>query len=308
MVYKSNGFHYSDFMESENLELVKKEILTLSHIHSRVNTGNEVYENRIESFLKYCKERKIDPDLSAVRLYMKEESLSSSTKKLTKTAIKSKLTLFYENYPELLREIERNFKGIKTGKKQTIGINPQDCYDPREIDLIIERLNSKPISKKYNTDPLRYKKISLILWTLFNTGMRISELIGIKMVNIHLNGIAKIKITGKGDKEREIFLPREKVNEIMEVFSSREYLFESSGKNKKYDRVNLSKLLKREIESVYPEKHFHPHLLRHSFGTYQIISKKKSVKAISNYLGHSSTAITQDLYVHDNLKYEDLFD
>ena len=288
-------------MDSKELELIKTEIDL-----SQAKTGNPIYDNRVKSFLQYCKDHKLKPDLSGVGSYMKDDSISIATKKLTKTGIKKALQTIYKNYPQLLEEIERNFKGIKTGKKQTISINPQDCYTPEEIDLIIERLNSKPVSRKFNTDELRFKKLSLIVWTLFHSGMRISELIGIRTDNIHLNGIAKIKIIGKGSKEREIFLPRNKVEEIKKVFQSGEYLFQNNS-GKKFDRVNLTKLLKKEIESVY-EKHFHPHLLRHSFGTYQIISKKKSVKAISNYLGHSSTAITQDLYVHDNLKYEDLFD
>jgi site-specific recombinase XerD len=273
---------------------------------TKIDTNKKTYNDRLKAFQTFCNEGNHEVGIESLNLYMQQDSIKSSTKRTTKSAVYKALKIAYKSNPMALRELEENFKEIKTGKKQTIGVNLSECYNENEINDLLKKLASKEVSKKHNTDVLRYKKISLILWTLFNSGLRISELIGIRLDRIHLNGIAKISITGKGNKERTIFLPREKVEEIKSLFNSKVYLFENNS-GKKFDRVNLTKLLKIEIESV-SNKPFHAHLTRHSFATTQIISKKKSIKSISNYLGHSSTAITQDLYVHDNLEYKDLFE
>lgn len=273
---------------------------------SKVKTGVPAYDQRLKAFQTFCNSKKMEVGLDSLKKYVSDDSLSVSTKKTTKTALLQALRKVYKHYPKELKDLEEGFKEIKTGKRQTIGIDFSECYSEKEIDFIIQALAKKTPSKKFNTDIQRFKKLSLIVWTLFNTGLRISELLSIRLDRIHLNGIAKLTVSGKGKKEREIFLPRNKVDEIKKVFKSKTYLFENN-KGKKLDRINLTKILKAEIESVLPEKNFHPHLLRHSFATNQIISKKKSVKSISTYLGHSTTAITQDLYVHDNLEYSDLF-
>ena len=122
---------------------------------------------------------------------------------------------------------------------------------------------------------------------------------------MHLNGKATIKVLGKGSKERTVYLPKDAVMEIREVFESAdsEYLF-CNNLGRMMNRENLTNELSKALKSNYPD--FHPHKLRQSFATKEIISKKKSVKAVSKYLGHSSTAITQDLYVHDELEFDDL--
>jgi integrase/recombinase XerD len=54
-------------------------------------------------------------------------------------------------------------------------------------------------------------------------------------------------------------------------------------------------------------KNISPHTLRHSFCTNMLLVKNKSLKAVSNYVGHSSTSITADMYVHSQLVPEDVF-
>lgn len=52
-------------------------------------------------------------------------------------------------------------------------------------------------------------------------------------------------------------------------------------------------------------RHISAHTLRHSWATRKL-KEGKSLKAVSRYLGHSSTAITADLYIHDDLTWNDL--
>ncbi|MFP4460509.1 MAG: tyrosine-type recombinase/integrase [Candidatus Zixiibacteriota bacterium] len=50
----------------------------------------------------------------------------------------------------------------------------------------------------------------------------------------------------------------------------------------------------------------HFHTLRHSFATHALIDHKRSLKAVSRYLGHSTKAITADFYIHGDLTIDDI--
>jgi len=71
--------------------------------------------------------------------------------------------------------------------------------------------------------------------------------------------------------------------------------------------VNNIIFIKNKCQPVNSVKNISPYTLRHSFCTNMLLVKNKSLKAVSNYVGHSSTSITADMYCHDQLKVEDVF-
>ena len=287
------------------MELSKRQTDSLTSILAAYSTGKPAYDSRLKAYTNFCKDKAIPAGTESLQKYIK--SLHSvSTKNLTKTAVMTALKSIYENEPAKLYELEKVFKSVKAGRKNSIAIKADEVYSEETVNVMIEELSSRQnLSKKNNTDPAKFQKLGLIVWTLFNTGLRISELTGIRNQDVSLNGKATIKVLGKGSKERTVYLPKDAVMEIREVFESAdsEYLF-CNNLGRMMNRENLTNELSKALKSNYPD--FHPHKLRHSFATKEIISKKKSVKAVSKYLGHSSTAITQDLYVHDELEFDDL--
>lgn len=163
-----------------------------------------------------------------------------------------------------------------------------------QVDTQIDVNDLKIVLQKRN-------KTTIIIKVLANTGLRISELIGIKNKDIDdykRNGrdYKKIRIVGKRNKERFIYLAVELFNEIKNIFNSDcKYLFHSST-GKILNRVNLHKQIK-QVFKRYTGKVIHPHCLRHFFATYKINNEKRDIKAVSKYLGHSKTSITLDMYV-----------
>lgn len=151
-------------------------------------------------------------------------------------------------------------------------------------------------------------RTSVIINTLANTGLRLSELINIKHSDIDdyiVRGqtFKRVRIVGKRKKERFIYLSEQLYNTIRQTFTAKsEYLFHSKV-GRKLDRANLYKEIKRTFKT-YTGKEVHPHSLRHFFATYKINSEKQDIKAVSKYLGHSSTAITLDMYVDTALSAE----
>jgi len=151
-------------------------------------------------------------------------------------------------------------------------------------------------------------RTAVIIKTLANTGLRISELINIKhgdIENYRMGGetYKRVRIVGKRKKERFIYLSEELYQDIRRAFTGEsEYLFHSES-GRILNRVNLYKQI-RQAFKAYTGKDVHPHSLRHFFATHKIKIEKQDIKAVSKYLGHSGTAITLDMYVDTALSAE----
>ena len=185
---------------------------------------------------------------------------------------------------------------LKPYKLQTVPISEDKILSKDEI----ERL------KKYTS-----RKQSLIIAFLYHTGLRVSELVDIKLSDIRENGkYFYIGIIGKGDKFREIKCRKDLLNQIREAFQGKKYLFETSSyKNgteggKQLSRHYIGRFI-RQAGQKYIGKQISPHKLRHSMASH-LIKDGVSIKAVSSYLGHSSVKTTLDLYVHDELDFDDL--
>ena len=145
----------------------------------------------------------------------------------------------------------------------------------------------------------------LILELFYGTGIRLSELIGLKCQSVDLMG-KKITVLGKRNKYRIIPLLEVELNLIQDYLLERNKLF---GKN------NLSFLLTDNGAELYPmfvqrkvKKYLEyvstitkksPHIIRHSFATH-LLNRGADLNAIKELLGHSSLAATQ-IYTHNTI-------
>ena len=225
----------------------------------------------------------------SIRAYLESlSSFSASVQQKAKCAIKQSLERSTINPLNLLL-IEREFKKIKT-KKADKKILSNKVLTKKEIEF----LKSKAT-----------KRMALILELLEITGLRISELINLKLKDIDCSsqGHCIAKVLGKGKKERRVYLHETHVDRCLEIFNSQSYLLETKGGNK-YIRNNINKEFRRL--SLKVDIKFTPHSLRHSFATHTLICRGRSLKSVSSYLGHSTTALTADMYIHDSLKPEDV--
>jgi integrase/recombinase XerD len=111
---------------------------------------------------------------------------------------------------------------------------------------------------------------------------------------------------GKGNKERTVVIPRSLYQEIVQEYGGKTWLFESKT-GKLLNRHNI----KRQIHKAGQRAGFvdlSPHTLRHARATDMLLNKNLSLKVVSKYLGHSSTSITADMYIHDEFDARALFD
>ncbi|WCL50988.1 tyrosine-type recombinase/integrase [Leptospira sp. GIMC2001] len=193
-------------------------------------------------------------------------------------------------------------KTIKVAKIERT-IHSEKTLSEKEISKLIKD-TLKIEGRGWNRGNKR-ERYALIIECLSITGLRISELIHIKLKDCKKQkGIVYIQIMGKGSKPRRIFIPEKLFDKIKLEFNSNEYLF-TSVQGKKYNRAMLYQDI-RDLGIRILNREIGLHTFRHSFATREI-KKRGSVKAVQKYLGHSSSAITEQMYNHDEITPEDLF-
>ena len=129
---------------------------------------------------------------------------------------------------------------------------------------------------------------------LFGTGVRLQEACDLRTDDISHD---KIRVRGKGQKVREIYLPpevREAIDDYMTVRenSDREFLFTSRSGRMTYEYFRR----RCEIVALKAAVKFHPHMVRHTYAT-ELLKQGVSVYYVSKLLGHEDLSSTQ-IYLH----------
>lgn len=155
-------------------------------------------------------------------------------------------------------------------------------------------------------------RLKAMIHLLYASGIRVSELISIKMAQLSYDRINNklnnhISILGKGNKER-ISIMNEQAVEALEKYieirpkyfsslNSEEYLFPSSSKQGFMTRQNFALLLKQIAlkANLNPQK-ISPHILRHTFASH-LLEGGADLRVIQELLGHADIATTQ-IYTH----------
>lgn len=266
--------------------------MKLTTVTRGLSTANLIptYRRIVDDFNAWLNGRRLSPQL--IREYLLDDRHKSlATLSLQKQALKKALLVSLGPSVTLAAraQLDMLFKEIKVGKIES-KISHSKLLKGEEIDAILEKST--------------YRN-QLIIRFLSETGVRIAEMLNARLENCDVGeDYVFIKILGKGQKERTIFIPRDFYDQINHEFQGDVYLFESSG-HRRLDPANVWYSIRQAGKAI--GRHVHPHMFRHSFATNTLLVKGKSLKAISNYLGHSTTAITADMYVHDSLKPADLF-
>ena len=143
-----------------------------------------------------------------------------------------------------------------------------------------------------------------IIEVLYGTGIRVSELVNLKLSNIFFKENI-LKITGKGNKERFVPLGRVASAEIKKYKESRDRLkiddkFSDILFLNKYGRCltrsMIFKIISDASRSMSLEKKISPHTLRHSFATH-LLKNGADLRTIQLILGHESITTTE-IYTH----------
>ena len=140
--------------------------------------------------------------------------------------------------------------------------------------------------------------------TLYATGMRISELTGIKLADCTMQGnVVDIRVMGKGSKERHVYITRAMYSRIVECFHGELFLFET-GNGTRYVRPYVSEQIAKLTLAVLGRR-LSAHCFRHTFITHKLVETGRP-KAVSQYVGHADVGITLRIYGHDSFSPADV--
>jgi integrase/recombinase XerD len=155
-------------------------------------------------------------------------------------------------------------------------------------------------------EPLELRNRAM-LELLYGSGLRITELIELRLVDIHLN-MGFINVTGKGNKERivpigdegQFALKRYIEKGRSELKTVMGDIIFVNNRGNKISRVGFYKTLKRLAIKAGITKDISPHTLRHSFASH-LLENGVDLRMVQELLGHNDISTTQ-IYTHINKK------
>ncbi|MCK4678583.1 MAG: site-specific tyrosine recombinase XerD [Bacteroidales bacterium] len=182
-----------------------------------------------------------------------------------------------------------------------IGRKLPDTLSVEEIDSIMSNIDmSKPEGPRNKA----------ILETLYSCGLRVSELIDLKISNLYFES-GFIKVTGKGNKERLVpvgsvaikFIRQyiEHIRNHLEIKKDCSDIIFLNRRGGKLSRVMVYLIIKDLAEKSGIRKKISPHTFRHSFATH-LVEGGADLRAVQEMLGHESITTTE-IYTHLDREY-----
>ena len=171
-----------------------------------------------------------------------------------------------------------------------------DTLSIKEIDAIINAIDLSAAEGTRN---------KAIFETMYSCGLRVSELINLKISSLYLD-VGFIKVIGKGDKQRLVPIGSEAIkhigiyknnvrNHIMIKKDKEDFLF-LNRRGSQLSRVMIFLILKELVKKAGIEKNVSPHTFRHSFATH-LVEGGADLRAVQEMLGHESITTTE-IYTH----------
>nr|WP_320120120.1 site-specific tyrosine recombinase XerD [uncultured Marinifilum sp.] len=262
----------------------------------------DAYINDITKLTTFLREKNIEVSPEEVVLQHLKDFVAwindAGTSPRTQARVISGIKAFFK-YLLLEEIIEKNPTALLEAPK--IGRKLPDTLTTDEIDILVKAVDMNKSEGQRNR---------AILETLYSCGLRVSELIDLRVSNLHFR-MGFIKIHGKGNKERLIPIGKKAKKEIklylknyrgkLNIDKDSEDILFLNRRGRKLSRVMIFTIIKNLSKKVGLKKNVSPHTFRHSFASH-LVEGGADLRAVQEMLGHESI-LTTEIYTHLDREY-----
>lgn len=282
--------------------LIKRFLIYLRLEQSMSDNSVVAYTHDIELFMQYLESINHSKSLSDIHqediesflAYLYELGLSANSQARILSGIK-------KFYAYLLQEKLITENPTQLISSPSIGRHIPDILSYEEISSMIDTIDlSQPFGHRNKA----------IIETMYGCGLRVSEVISLKISNIYFKD-EFIRVIGKGNKERlipisqsiiktlNLYLEGEREQQVINPKHSDTVFINRRGNGLSRQMVFL--IIKELAEKAGIKKNIGPHTIRHSFATH-LIEGGADLRAVQQMLGHSSISTTE-IYTHISDQY-----
>ena len=177
-----------------------------------------------------------------------------------------------------------------------------DLVTPKQEKYLPESMSEAEVDKLLNSPDVANKienRDKAMIEMLYATGMRISELVNLKITDIDMKRCV-VKVFGKGSKERLVPFGETALDSLRSYLNEREQSSSKeiflSNRGKKMTRVAFWQRVKVYLIRENLKNSISPHTLRHAFATH-LLNRGADLRSVQLLLGHSDLSTTQ-IYTH----------
>lgn len=230
---------------------------------------------------------------------------------IDKTVVEGYLTLLYEKN-EKKSTIGRKLTSLRVFydyllKKGIVSVNYfSEIKNPKKDKSLPKYVKDNDIDKMFlipDTNKAYGQRNLVIIRLLYATGVRVSELVNIKLKDIDVSD-RTIRILGKGSKERVVVFGVNTQSDLKKYLSDgrrqldirgNDYLFLNKDGNRLSSRY-VRKIIDDIVVKASIKMHISPHMLRHTFAT-EMLNNGADLVSVKDLLGHESLNTTS-IYTH----------
>ena len=254
-------------------ELIRKAGLRRGLSHRTIKTYNDC----VRIFFNVCRKHPNEVKKQDIKDFL-DKLIEKNCAGNTLNVYLNALNFFYREV--LNRKLMVNIRYSKTPKTLPTVLTKE------EVMILIEAIKNP--------------KHKLMVKIIYSAGLRVSELVHLKVKDLDIERNLGWVRKGKGNKDRLFIIARSLKNELVEYISYKNLNQESwlfTGQKQGHLTVKAVQwVIKRAAKEAKIKKNVHPHTLRHSFATH-LVENGNDVYSIQSLLGHNSSETTM-VYVH----------
>jgi integrase len=262
----------------------------------------DVYQLDVKQFVAFVRERKLQivDGFKQYAQWLEEEhdgkrySPSTINRKLAAARNRVRYAFKHSTYAGSLQrkyQVEDVLKSVKLKKIDPLAVPMKKVLSIDEARKLVGQT--------------RDRTIRLMVTFLVRTGVRVSEMLGVRLTDLLTTKgeLVHVRVRGKAGTERIIYVKKDFMDQVKAHFAGTVHLFEHNGRP--YSRISVTNRIKNESLKILGRE-VSAQQLRHTWAAIQI-KRGRGVNAVAALMGHADPGLTARMYTDGTLKPEEAY-